>query len=84
MSQVTRTALQENLFRAILHKIANERYFVATDWQVLNAVVRAVSVDSDFSNAQLEHLALQPGRPEGQGRDVSIDAQALNGSPTSG
>ena len=61
VSQVTRTALQENLFRAILHKIANERYFVATDWHVLDAVVHAVSVDSDLSNSQLEHLALSLG-----------------------
>jgi LCP family protein required for cell wall assembly len=82
VSQVTRTALQENLFRAILHKIANERYFVATDWHVLNAVVRAVSVDSDLSNSQLEHLALSLGHLTSSS-GVSIDVPTV-GSPDAG
>jgi LCP family protein required for cell wall assembly len=82
VSQVTRTALQENLFRAILHKIANERYFVATDWHVLDAVVRAVSVDSDLSNSQLEHLALSLGRLTSSS-GVSIDVPTA-GSPDAG
>ena len=82
VSQVTRTALQENLFRAILHKIANRRYFVATDWHVLDAVVHAVSVDSDLSNSQLEHLALSLGHLSS--RDgVSIDVPTV-GSPDAG
>jgi LCP family protein required for cell wall assembly len=82
VSQVTRTALQENLFRAILHKIANKRYFVATDWRVLNAVVRAVAVDSDLSNSQLEHLALSLGHLTS--RDgVSIDVPTV-GDPNAG
>jgi LCP family protein required for cell wall assembly len=76
VSQVTRTALQENLLRAILHKIANERYFVATDWHVLEAVVHAVSVDSDLSNSQLEHLALSLGRLTSSS-GVSIDVPTV-------
>jgi len=72
VSQVTRTQLQENLFRAILHKIANRRYFVATDWRVLDAVVRAVSVDSNLGNSALEHLALRLGHLQ-SGDGVSID-----------
>jgi LCP family protein required for cell wall assembly len=83
VSEIGREELQENLLRAILDKIASHRYFVATNWRVLNAVVHAVSVDSDFSNGQLEHLALHLGAL--RGRDGTfVDAQALNGSPTSG
>jgi LCP family protein required for cell wall assembly len=82
VSQVTRTALQENLFRAILHKIANQRYFVATDWRVLNAVVRAVSVDSDLSNSQLTHLALSLGHLTSSS-GVSIDVPTI-GNPDAG
>jgi LCP family protein required for cell wall assembly len=82
VSQVTRTALQENLFRAIMHKIANERYFMATDWRVLNAVVRAVAVDSDLSNSQLEQLALSLGHLTSSS-GVSIDVPTV-GSPDAG
>ena len=83
VSEIGREELQENLLRAILDKIASHRYFVATNWHVLNAVVHAVSVDSDFGNGQLEHLALHLGAL--RGRDGTfVDAQALNGSPTSG
>jgi LCP family protein required for cell wall assembly len=82
VSQVTRTALQENLFRAILHKIANERYFVATDWRVLDAVVRAVAVDSDLSNSQIEALTLSLGHLTSSA-GVSIDVPTI-GSPDAG
>jgi anionic cell wall polymer biosynthesis LytR-Cps2A-Psr (LCP) family protein len=82
VSQVTRTALQENLFRAILRKIANQNYFVATNFHVLRAVVNAVSVDSDLSNSQLTRLALSLGRLES--RDgVSIDVPTF-GDPNAG
>ena len=82
VSQVTRTALQENLFRAILHKIADRRYFLATDWHVIDAVVHAVSVDSDLSNSQLEHLALSLGHLSS--RDgVSVDVPTV-GPPDAG
>jgi LCP family protein required for cell wall assembly len=82
VSQVTRTELQENLFRAVLHKIANRRYFVATDWRVLDAVVRAVSVDSDLSNSRLERLALSLGHLSSRG-GVSIDVPT-SGAPGAG
>jgi LCP family protein required for cell wall assembly len=82
VSQVTRTALQENLFRAVLHKIADRRYFLATDWHVIDAVVHAVSVDSDLSNSQLEHLALSLGHLSS--RDgVSVDVPTV-GPPDAG
>ena len=52
VSEVGRMELQENLFRAILHKIAKRSLLAwQANWRVLNAVVHAVSVDSDFSNA---------------------------------
>jgi LCP family protein required for cell wall assembly len=57
VSQVTRTELQENLFRAILHKICSRGYFLPGNFSVLDAVVAAVSVDSNLSNSELVHLA---------------------------
>jgi LCP family protein required for cell wall assembly len=82
VSQVTRTALQENLFRAILRKIAARRYFLATDWRVLDAVVHAVSVDSDLSNSELEHLAMSLGHLSST-EGVSIDVPTV-GPPDAG
>jgi LCP family protein required for cell wall assembly len=83
VSEIGREELQENLVRAILDKIAAKRYFVATNFRVLDAVVAALSVDSNFSNGQLEQLALRLG--DLRGRDGTfVDAQVLNGSPTSG
>jgi LCP family protein required for cell wall assembly len=73
VSQVTRTELQENLFRAILHKICSRNYFDATNFHVLDAVVRAVSVDSNLSNSQLVHLALSLGRHmQGSGESIVV------------
>jgi LCP family protein required for cell wall assembly len=57
VSQVTRTDLQENLFRAILHKICSRGLFNPGNFGVLEAVVRAVTVDSNLSNSQLVRLA---------------------------
>jgi anionic cell wall polymer biosynthesis LytR-Cps2A-Psr (LCP) family protein len=82
VGQVTRTALQENLFRAILHKIADRGYFHLTNWTVLNAVVHAVSVDSGLNNPQLAHLALSL-RHLSSGDGVSIDVPTI-GSPDAG
>jgi LCP family protein required for cell wall assembly len=73
VSQVTRTELQENLFRAILHKICSRNYFEATNFGVLDAVVSAVSVDSNLSNSQLVHLALSVGRHmQGSGESIVV------------
>ena len=77
VSQVIRTELQENLFRAILHKICSRNYFEATNFGVLDAVVKAVSVDSNLSNSQLVRLALGVGRHmQGSGASIVV--------PTSG
>jgi LCP family protein required for cell wall assembly len=83
VSEIGREELQENLLRAIMDKIAARRYFAATNYGVLNAVVHAVTVDSDLSNGQLEALALHLGYLQGQD-GTFVDAQVLNGSPTSG
>ncbi len=88
VSEVGRMQLQENLFRVILRKIASHRYFVGTDFHVLNAVVAAVSVDSTFTNSQLESLGLSlghlqgsdglpPGRPEAVAGDQDRHGLAL-------
>jgi LCP family protein required for cell wall assembly len=82
VSEVGRMQLQENLFRQILRKIARNRYFVGTDFAVLNAVVAAVSVDSSFTNSQLESLALSLGRLQGSD-GISIDVPTT-GSPRQG
>ena len=82
VSEVTRMELQENLFRAIMHKIANQGYFRATNWHVLEAVVHAVSVDSDLSNSALVRLALRVGHLE-SGDGVSIDVPTT-GNPDAG
>jgi LCP family protein required for cell wall assembly len=57
VSQVTRTELQENLFRAILHKICGRGLFNPGNFSVLDAVVAAISVDTNLSNSRLEDLA---------------------------
>jgi LCP family protein required for cell wall assembly len=82
VSEVGRMQLQENLFRQILRKIARNRYFVGTDFTVLNAVVAAVSVDSSLSNSQLESLALSLGHLQGSD-GLSIDVPTT-GSPRMG
>lgn len=84
VSEVGRMQLQENLFRAILHKIAKRNFFERgmANFSVLNAVVHAVGVDSNLSDSKLEHLALRLGDLEG--RDgVSIDVPTT-GSPRTG
>jgi LCP family protein required for cell wall assembly len=84
VSEVGRMQLQENLFRAILRKIGKRNFFERgmANFSVLNAVVHAVDVDSNFSDSQLRHLALRLGDLEG--RDgVSIDVPTT-GSPRTG
>jgi LCP family protein required for cell wall assembly len=73
VSEIGREELQENLLRAILDKIGSHRYFAVTNYHVLYAVINAVSVDSNFSNSQLESLALHLG--DLRGRDGTfVDA----------
>jgi LCP family protein required for cell wall assembly len=83
VSEVGRMQLQENLLRAILDKIGRDGMFKpGRDLAVLDAVVKAVSVDSTLSNSQLEHLALRLS--DLKGRDgVSIDVPTT-GSPRTG
>jgi LCP family protein required for cell wall assembly len=83
VSEIGREELQENLLRAIMDKIASHRYFVATDWHVLDAVVHAVSVDSNLGNSALEQLALRLSDLRGR-NGTFVDAQVLNGSPIFG
>lgn len=84
VSEVGRELLQGNLIRAILDKIARRHMFshVMTDYRVLHALTGALSVDSDFSNSQLEHLALRLGNLSG--RDGTFISTPVHGSPVSG
>ncbi|HEX5294908.1 MAG TPA: LCP family protein [Streptosporangiaceae bacterium] len=63
VSEIGRAELQSNLIRAILDTIANRHLFrhVRTDFRVLDAMARAFSVDSNFTNAQLVSLGLRLG-----------------------
>jgi LCP family protein required for cell wall assembly len=63
VSEVGRAELQSNLVRAMLDKIANKHLFshVSTDFRVLDAMARALSVDSNFTDAQLVSLGLRLG-----------------------
>jgi LCP family protein required for cell wall assembly len=63
VSEVGRAELQSNLVRAILDKIANQHLFshISTDFRVLDAMARVLSVDSNFSDAQLISLGLRLG-----------------------
>jgi len=84
VSEVGRMELQENLLRTILAKIASRRFFrhAMVNYRVLHAVVDALSVDSNFSNTELESLALHLGAL--RGRDgVSIDVPTT-GTPRKG
>jgi LCP family protein required for cell wall assembly len=83
VSEIGREELQENLLRAIMDKIASQRLFLVTDYNVLNAVVNAVSVDSDLSNSQLASMAVSLGALQGQD-GTFVDAPTANGSPVTG
>jgi LCP family protein required for cell wall assembly len=81
VSEVGRELLQSNLIRAILDKLASthELSRFGTDWAVLDALANVLSVDSNFSNSQLESLALRLGNLSG--RDgVFVTAPTANGS----
>jgi len=80
VSEVGRMELQENLFRAVLHKIANRRLFFHPS--IVKAVVKAVSVDSDLSNSQLVSLAQRLANLQSSS-GVSIDVPTT-GSPRKG
>jgi LCP family protein required for cell wall assembly len=81
ISQVVRVEKQQNLIRAMLDKIARKRMFtrVATDYAVLHAMTGALSVDSNFTNSQLESLAFRLGHLKGrEGTFVSAPTVGLS------
>jgi LCP family protein required for cell wall assembly len=84
VSEIGRVLLQQNLVRTILDKIAQRRMFtrIATDFRVVRAMSGALSVDSNFSNSQLESLALDLGHLDGA--DGVFVSAPTNGSPTTG
>jgi LCP family protein required for cell wall assembly len=84
VSEIGRELLQQNLIRAMLDKIASHHMFshVTTDYRVLHAMSGALSVDSNFSNSQLERLALRLGHLKG--RDGVFVSAPAYGSPASG
>jgi LCP family protein required for cell wall assembly len=77
VSEVIRAELQSNLIRDILDKIASERAHFATEFHVLRALAAAMSVDSNFSDSQLESLALRLRHL--QGRDGTFITAATKG-----
>jgi LCP family protein required for cell wall assembly len=76
-SDVGRTLRQQNLLRAVLSKLSNQHLLTnpVTSYQVLNAVTHALSVDSDFSNAELRSLVLRL-------RDLNINNGTFVTAPT--
>jgi LCP family protein required for cell wall assembly len=79
VSEVIRAELQGNLIRAMLGKIAADRMLVVTDVRLLHAMATALSVDSSFSDAQLESLGLGLGRLPG--RDGVFITAPTTGGP---
>lgn len=84
VSELGREELQSNLIRTIMNKIASQHMFshVATDWKVVHALAAALSVDSNFSDAELESIALKIGRM-GSSNGVFITTPTT-GSPSTG
>lgn len=81
VSEIGRVLLQQNLIRAMMTKIASGhllRHF-GTDWSVLHALASVLSVDSNFSNSQLESLGLRLGSLRGRG-GAFVTAPTVDGS----
>jgi LCP family protein required for cell wall assembly len=79
VSEVGRTELQSNLVRAMLDKIAHQHLFshVSTDYRLLDAMARVLSVDSNFTDAQLVSLGLRLGDlPAGAGTFITTPTTA--------
>lgn len=85
VSEIGRVLLQQNLIRAILDAIAQRRLFggITRDLRVVRAMTGALSVDSNFTNAQLEFLAVRLGSLD-SADGVFVSAPTVNGSPTTG
>jgi LCP family protein required for cell wall assembly len=85
VSEIGRELLQSNLIRAILDKLASthDLSHFGTDLSVLDALASVLSVDSNFTDSQLESLALHLGNLSG--RDgVFVTAPTAGGSRVSG
>ena len=85
VSEIGRELLQQNLMRAVLDKIASRHEFghIMTDYHVLDAMSAAFSVDSNFTNSQLEHDGLKLGNLRG-GDGTFVSAQVIGESATMG
>jgi LCP family protein required for cell wall assembly len=79
VSDVIRAELQSNLIRAMLDKVVADRLFVASDVRVLHAMAAALSVDSNFTDSQLESVGLRLEHL--QGRDGVFVAAPTTGGP---
>ena len=82
VSEIGRELLQSNLIRAILDKIARDNS-VSTDYHVMKALAKALSVDSDFSDSQLTSLALRLSHLRGND-GAFLTAATVGGSAQSG
>jgi LCP family protein required for cell wall assembly len=63
LTQEGRVLRQQSLIRAVLHKLANRHLLTRplTMVRVLNAIIRMLTVDSNFTNSGLERLATELG-----------------------
>ena len=63
LTQEGRVLRQQSLIRAVLHKLANRHLLTRplTMVHVLNALIRMLTVDSNFTNSELERLATELG-----------------------
>jgi LCP family protein required for cell wall assembly len=84
-SSIGRVQLQQNFLRGILDRMAQIHSVgqVGTDVRVLATIGGVLSVDSDFSNSQLESLALRLRDLHGSSASF-VTAPTVNGSPASG
>lgn len=61
LTQEGRVLRQQSLIRAVIRKLVH-RHLLSdplTDYRVLHALISMLTVDSDFTTAELEHLAMQ-------------------------
>jgi LCP family protein required for cell wall assembly len=63
LTEEGRVLRQQSLIRAVLHKLANRHMLTnpVTMYRVLHALIGMLTVDSDFTNSGLEHLATELG-----------------------
>jgi LCP family protein required for cell wall assembly len=84
VSEVTRAELQQNLIRSMLDKIAQERSVghLSSVYRILDALAAALSVDSSFTDSQLEGLFARLGSLR-SGHGVFITAPTAREAGTS-